>query len=231
MMLENVNKFIFIHGWLFGSYIWESVRECFPNISSHEVVSLPGYDNTCTEKSRADVIYNILRSAKKDDVIIGYSYSATTILFSDALVNCEANIILINPFLKPKSKSITILIDNLSKDFDTTIEKFIFECVKGNATSRENFVILRDLFYKNYVPNKDLLISELEEMMCIDLSKPIANSNENLKILLSDCDEICDTQINNYHKMEKARILSLKNSPHFPFFESKQIYKTIGLII
>ena len=231
MLLESANKIIFIHGWLFGSYIWESVRRCFPNTFSQEIISLPGYDKTTTDKSRADVIYAILRAAKKDEIILGYSYSATTILFSDELANCEASIILVNPFLKPKLNSITILKDNLSKDFDGTVKKFIFECVKGNASSKENFIILRDLFYNNYIPKKDLLISELDEMMCIDLSKPIVHSKDNLTILLSDCDEICDTQIINHHKLKKARTASLSNSPHFPFFNSKEIYKIIGSLI
>ena len=222
MLLESANKIIFIHGWLFGSYIWESVRKCFPNTFTQEIVSLPGYDKTTTDKSRA---------AKKDEIILGYSFSATTILFSDELANCEASIILVNPFLKPKLNSITILKDNLSKDFDSTVKKFIFECVKGNASSKENFIILRDLFYNNYIPKKDLLISELDEMMCIDLSKPIAHSKDNLTVLLSDCDEICDNQIINHHKLKKARIASLSNSPHFPFFNSKEIYKIIGLLI
>ena len=230
MLLDNVNKMIFIHGWLFGSYIWESAHEYFPNAISKEFVSLPGYDNTGADKCRAGEIYSILRSAKKDDVIIGYSYSATTILFSDELAKCEANIILVNPFLKPKSTSIITLKDNLSNDFDSTIKKFIFECVKGNVSCNKNFTILRDLFYKNHVPDKDLLISELEEMICIDLSRPIANSNDNLTILSSDSDEICDAQIINKCKVKKARILSLKNSPHFPFFDFKAIYKTIELL-
>ena len=90
-------------------------------LSSHEVVSLPGYDKARTEKSRADVIYNDSSIRKKRMTsLVGYSYSATTILFSDELANCKANIILVNPFLKPKSNTIKILRDNLSKDFDTT---------------------------------------------------------------------------------------------------------------
>ena len=70
--------------------------------------------------------------------------------------------------------------------------------------SKENFTILRDLFYKNYIPNKDLLISELEDMMRLNISRPIACSKDNLTILLSDCDEICDTQIINHHKVKKS---------------------------
>lgn len=231
MLLENVNKIIFIHGWLFGSYIWEGAQESFPNISHQEFVSLPGYDNTDTDKSRVEVICDKLRAAKKNDVIIGYSHSATTILFSDELANCKARIILVNPFLKPKSYSITTLKANLSKDFDSTVKKFIFECVKGNATSKNNFIILRDLFYKNYAPDKDLLISELEEMMNIDFSKPIVNLRDNLTILLSDNDEICDRQMISKCKVKKVRLFSLKNSPHFPFFDSHEIYKRIGLLI
>ena len=230
MLKENVNRIIFIHGWLFGSYIWEGAQECLPKTYSQELVSLPGYDNTDTDKSRADVIYAYLRSAKKDDIILGYSHSATTILFSDELANCEASIILVNPFLKPKSYSITTLKANLTKDFDRTIKKFIFECVKGNVTSKKNFINLKGLFYKNFVPDKELLISELEEMININLSKPIVNLNNNLTILLSDSDEICDTQIINKCKVKKARLLSLRDSPHFPFFESREIFKRIGLL-
>ena len=70
------------------------------------------------------------------------------------------------------------------------------------------------------------MISELDEMMRIDLSKPIAHSKDNLTILLSDCDEICDTQIINHHRLKKARIVSLaSNSPHFPFFNSKKFIR------
>tara|TARA_B100000902_G_scaffold284122_1_gene270095 strand:- start:17 stop:712 length:696 start_codon:yes stop_codon:yes gene_type:complete len=229
MQLENVNKIIFIHGWLFGSYIWRSLQEYFPNTISKEFISLPGYDNISADKSRTDVIHTLLRCAKKDDVIIGYSYTATTILFSNELAKCQASIFLVNPFLKAKSNSITALRDNLKEDFDSAVKKFIFECVKGNVSSKRHFTILRDLFYKNDVPDKNLLISELEEMMFIDRSKLIVNSNDNLTILLSDQDEICDAQIINKFIMKKVKILSLENSPHFPFFDPNEIFKTIGL--
>ena len=117
----------------------------------------------------------------------------------------------------------------MKEDFDSAIKKFIFECVKGKVSNKRHFTILRDLFYKNDVPDKDLLISELEEMMFIDRSKLIVNSNDNLTILLSDQDEICDSQIINKFKIKKVKILSLENSPHFPFFDPNEIFKTIGL--
>jgi len=63
--------------------------------------------------------------------------------------------------------------------------------------------------------------------MFIDRSKLIVNSNDNLTILLSDQDEICDAQIINKFKIKKVKILSLENSPHFPFFDPNEIFKTI----
>ena len=195
MLIQNSNKIIFIHGWLFGSYIWREIQGHFPNVSSSELVSLPGYYKSSAHEHSHKVIDSILGSSKKDDTIIAYSYTAARILLSSELNRCDATIILINPFLKPKTRTITILRDNLVEDFDNTVKKFIFECVKGNNLAKKNFIKLKNLFYSNYIPKKDSLIAELDEMANFDLSKFKVNFSENLMILLSDSDEVCDTRI------------------------------------
>ena len=160
MLTKNLNKIIFIHGWLFGSYIWKNIQECFPNVSSSELVSLPGYRKSSTSGHTRKMIDSILGSSNKDDMIIAYSYTAARILLSSELKKCDATIILINPFLKPKTSTITRLRDNLIEDFDNSVKKFIFECVKGNSLAKKNFIKLKNLFYTNYIPNKDSLIAD-----------------------------------------------------------------------
>ena len=230
MLIQNSNKIIFIHGWLFGSYIWKNIQGRFPNVSSSELVSLPGYYKSCTHEHSRKVIDSILGSSKKDDTIIAYSYTAARILLSSELNKCDATIILINPFLKPKTSTITILRDNLVEDFDNTVKKFIFECVKGNNLAKKNFIKLKNIFYSNYIPKRDSLIAELDEMADLDLSKLQVNFRENLVILLSDSDEVCDTRIMNTLKDHKMKIVPLKNSPHYPFFDLKEICETIELL-
>ena len=230
MLIQNSNKIIFIHGWLFGSYIWREIQGHFPNVSSSELVSLPGYYKSSAHEHSHKVIDSILGSSKKDDTIIAYSYTAARILLSSELNRCDATIILINPFLKPKTRTITILRDNLVEDFDNTVKKFIFECVKGNNLAKKNFIKLKNLFYSNYIPKKDSLIAELDEMANFDLSKFKVNFSENLMILLSDSDEVCDTRIMNTLKHHKMKIVTLKNSPHYPFFDFKEICETIELL-
>jgi hypothetical protein len=230
MLIQNSNKIIFIHGWLFGSYIWREIQGHFPNVSSSELVSLPGYYKSSAHEHSHKVIDSILGSSKKDDTIIAYSYTAARILLSSELNRCDATIILINPFLKPKTRTITILRDNLVEDFDNTVKKFIFECVKGNNLAKKNFIKLKNLFYSNYIPKKDSLIAELDEMANFDLSKFKVNFSENLMILLSDSDEVCDTRIMSTLKHHKMRIVTLKNSPHYPFFDFKEICETIELL-
>ena len=230
MLIQNSNKIIFIHGWLFGSYIWREIQGHFPNVSSSELVSLPGYYKSSAHEHSHKVIDSILGSSKKDDTIIAYSYTAARILLSSELNRCDATIILINPFLKPKTRTITILRDNLVEDFDNTVKKFIFECVKGNNLAKKNFIKLKNLFYSNYIPKKDSLIAELDEMANFDLSKFKVNFSENLMILLSDSDEVCDTEIINTLKHHMMKILPLKNSPHYPFFDLKEICETIELL-
>ena len=214
MLIQNLNKIVFIHGWLFGSYIWKNIQECFPNVSSSELVSLPGYHKSSTNEHGRKVIDSILGSSKKDDMIIAYSYNAARILLSSELNKCDATIILINPFLKPKNSTITMLRDNLIEDFDNGIKKFIFECVKGNNLAKKNFIKLKNLFYANYIPKKDSLIAELDEMTNFDLSNFKVTFRENLVILLSDSDEVCDTGIMNTLKHHKMKIVTLKNLPH-----------------
>ncbi len=230
MLIQNSNKIIFIHGWLFGSYIWREIQGHFPNVSSSELVSLPGYYKSSAHEHSHKVIDSILGSSKKDDTIIAYSYTAARILLSSELNRCDATIILINPFLKPKTRTITILRDNLVEDFDNTVKKFIFECVKGNNLAKKNFIKLKNLFYSNYIPKKDSLIAELDEMANFDLSKFKVNFCENLMILLSDSDEVCDTRIMSTLKHHKMKIVTLKNSPHYPFFDFKEICETIELL-
>ena len=230
MLIQNSNKIIFIHGWLFGSYIWREIQGHFPNVSSSELVSLPGYYKSSAHEHSHKVIDSILGSSKKDDTIIAYSYTAARILLSSELNRCDATIILINPFLKPKTRTITILRDNLVEDFDNTVKKFIFECVKGNNLAKKNFIKLKNLFYSNYIPKKDSLIAELDEMANFDLSKFKVNFRENLMILLSDSDEVCDTRIMSTLKHHKMKIVTLKNSPHYPFFDFKEICETIELL-
>ena len=230
MLIQNSNKIIFIHGWLFGSYIWKKIQGRFPNVSSSELVSLPGYYKSSTHEHSRKVIDSILGSSKKDDTIIAYSYTAARVLLSGELNKCDATIILINPFLKPKTRTITILRDNLVEDFDNTVKKFIFECVKGNNLAKKNFIKLKNLFYSNYIPKKDSLIAELDEMANFDLSKFKVNFRENLMILLSDSDEVCDTRIINTLKHHTMRIVTLKNSPHYPFFDFKEICENIELL-
>ena len=230
MLIQNSNKIIFIHGWLFGSYIWREIQGHFPNVSSSELVSLPGYYKSSAHEHSHKVIDSILGSSKKDDMIIAYSYTAARILLSSELNRCDATIILINPFLKPKTRTITILRDNLVEDFDNTVKKFIFECVKGNNLAKKNFIKLKNLFYSNYIPKKDSLIAELDEMANFDLSKFKVNFSENLMILLSDSDEVCDTRIMSTLKHHKMKIVTLKNSPHYPFFDFKEICETIELL-
>ena len=230
MLIQNLNKIMFIHGWLFGSYIWREIQGHFPNVSSSELVSLPGYYKSSAHEHSHKVIDSILGSSKKDDTIIAYSYTAARILLSSELNRCDATIILINPFLKPKTRTITILRDNLVEDFDNTVKKFIFECVKGNNLAKKNFIKLKNLFYSNYIPKKDSLIAELDEMANFDLSKFKVNFRENLMILLSDSDEVCDTRIMNTLKHHKMKIVTLKNSPHYPFFDFKEICETIELL-
>ena len=55
-----------------SAHIWKH-SGAIPNISSSELVSLPGYHKSSTNEHGRKVIDSILGSSKKDDMIIAYS--------------------------------------------------------------------------------------------------------------------------------------------------------------
>ena len=105
MLIEKSQKITFIHGWLFGPYIWSGVREYFTNIKKHKLISLAGYSSKTT-LDNTEIVDNLLKSAIQDDIVLSYSYSAALILASHNLASCKGTVILINPFFKPKKNSI-----------------------------------------------------------------------------------------------------------------------------
>ena len=40
MLIEKSQKITFIHGWLFGPYIWSGVTEYFTNIKKHKLIEI-----------------------------------------------------------------------------------------------------------------------------------------------------------------------------------------------
>ena len=67
-------------------------------------------------------------------------------------------------------------------------------------------------------------------MTNLNLSKFKVNFKENLVILLSDNDEVCDTEMINVLKLNNINTVTLKNSPHYPFFDFNEICETIELL-
>ena len=120
MLIEKSQKITFIHGWLFGPYIWSGVTEYFTNIKKHKLISLSGYSSKNTVNNK-QIVDNLLKSAIQDDIILSYSFSAALILSSNNLVPCKGTVILINPFFKPKENSISDFYTDIKIDFKKNI--------------------------------------------------------------------------------------------------------------
>ena len=162
MLIEKSQKITFIHGWLFGPYIWSGVREYFTNIKKHKLISLAGYSSKPSDNNE-QIVDNLLKSAIQDDIILSYSYSAALILSSNNLVPCKGTVILINPFFKPKENSISDFYTDIKIDFKNNIRRFIYDCVKkGDGQTKSNYQSLLKLFERNYIPSMESLCLDLQ---------------------------------------------------------------------
>ena len=183
MLIDRSQEITFIHGWLFGPYIWNDVRKYFNQIKKHNVISLSSFDlkTSCSNKEK---INDLLKSVGEDQIILSYSYSASLILYSDNLNICKGTIILINPFFKPKENSINYLYNNIKADFKKNIRRFIYNCVKREETnSKSNYQRLLKLFENNYIPSTDLLCLDLKDLDKINQSDRLVMPIKKLHII------------------------------------------------
>ena len=227
MLIEKSQKITFIHGWLFGPYIWSGVREYFTNIKKHKLISLAGYSSKTTVNNE-QIVDNLLKSAIQDDIILSYSYSAALILSSNNLVPCKGTVILINPFFKPKENSISDFYTDIKIDFKKNIRRFIYDCVKkGDEQTKSNYQSLLKLFEKNYIPSMESLCLDLQYLEKINLPDKLSTPLKNLHIIQSSSDEVNNTDVFNLLESKKFNTYQLFNHSHFPFFEFDEIYEII----
>ena len=227
MLIEKSQKITFIHGWLFGPYIWTGVREYFTNIKKHKLISLAGYSSKPTDNNE-QIVDNLLKSAIQDDIILSYSYSAALILSSNNLVPCKGTVILINPFFKPKENSISDFYTDIKIDFKNNIRRFIYDCVKkGDGQTKSNYQSLLKLFEKNYIPSMESLCLNLRYLEKINFPDKLNTPLKNLHIIQSSSDEVNNTDVFNLLESKKFNTYRLFNHSHFPFFEFDEIYEII----
>ena len=227
MLIEKSQKITFIHGWLFGPYIWSGVREYFTNIKKHKLISLAGYSSKTTVNNE-QIVDNLLKSAIQDDIILSYSYSAALILSSNNLVTCKGTVILINPFFKPKENSISDFYTDIKIDFKKNIRRFIYDCVKkGNEQTKSNYQSLLRLFENNYIPSMESLCLDLQYLEKINIPDKLNTPLKNLHIIQSSSDEVNNTDVFNLLESKKFNTYRLFNNSHFPFFEFDEIYEII----
>ena len=227
MKIHNLKKISFVHGWLFGSYIWGDIKRYFSSADNLEMLSMPGYDHHETKADRTNIIDSLLVREEENSLIIAYSYAATSILFNRHMNDCKSTVLLINPFIKPKTSSVNVLLENINSDFDNTIKKFIYNSVKSSNNHLCDYRNLINLFYDNPIPSLEVLNSELRDLLTADISQVSVCESSNIRILLSEDDEVADSKYTAQLESMNFSISRLDKSAHYPFFDFDKIYDII----
>jgi hypothetical protein len=230
MLIQKIQKITYIHGWLFGPYIWNDVIKYFRQPALHTKIVLSGYDEK-SNFSNVIKIDNVLSTAKKGDMIIAYSYSASLILNSSKLSSCQAIVILINPFFEPKTYTIDSLYIDIKNNSKEAFRKFMFNCTKGVNNNKSDFIKLTNLFNNNFIPSIENLCLGLDDLKKIYKEDKDISYTKNIHIIQSSDDQINSLDTFNQLKKNKISTYILENSPHYPFFEFKKIYDIIKKIL
>ena len=89
MLIVRSEEITFIHGWLFGPYIWNDVRKYFNQIKKHNVISLSSFDLK-SSSSNKEKINDLLKSVGEDQIILSYSYSASSVSYTHLTLPTKA---------------------------------------------------------------------------------------------------------------------------------------------
>jgi hypothetical protein len=230
MPIEKIHRITYIHGWLFGSYIWDDAINYFSKSLIHNYITLSGYGekSNVTNTTKID---HLLSSANKEDMIIAYSYSASMILNSNKLSSCLGTMILINPFFKPKEGTIESLYAEIKSNSREALRKFMFNCIKSRTNNKEKFIRLTNLLNNNFIPSIDILCLGLEDLKKINKTNKDISSTKNVHIIQSSHDQVTSLDKYNQLKKNKFSTYTLDDSPHYPFFEFEKIYDIIKKIL
>ena len=227
MVFEKKQHITFIHGWLFGSYIWKDIDKYFNNKENTKLITLSGYNSDISYSDDYKIINNTLDTQSDNDVLIAYSYSASLILSSKYLESCKGNIFLINPFFKKNENTIDKLINEIENDMDLGIKKFIYEATKGDRYHKKSYSKLCKLFKDNYMPTRDSLCSGLANIKEICSQSFLIKNTKKIHIIQTTNDQINDLDYFLDFEKQEINTYRLDGLTHYPFFYFDKIYEII----
>ncbi len=227
MANDKKYQITYIHGWLYGSFIWRDIHNYFKDIKNSNFIKLSGYSPNMQCYDDQKIINNILKSQNENDILLSYSYSASLILSSKYLESCAGSIFLINPFFKTKKDYIDKLISVIQDDINTGIKKFTYEATKGGKFHKKNYSILCKLLQSNFKPSKESLCFGLENLKKLKIEHSLINHSEKLHIIQSINDNVTDLDYFFNFERQKINTYRLEGLAHYPFFDFEKIYDII----
>ncbi len=236
------SNIIFLHGWLFDRRIWYDLDKLFHNKYNIFMHDLPGYGgNMLSNINSQKYCDNIFKGAKKNTIIVGYSYGG--LLALNSFQSYQSNIkklILINCNLDIENKenkilslqSIRDLQDSLISDKNKSLKRFMYECVKNSKYYKTEFSSLIKIFASNSLPDTAVLLENLYDMQNIISIDCGFDRQKDILLINSEEDNFMSSDkiyTINDGVPEQERILGLG---HIPFiFGNDKIYTLINKFI
>ncbi|MBS83431.1 MAG: hypothetical protein CMD65_04770 [Gammaproteobacteria bacterium] len=218
--MKNYN-IIFIHGWLFDSRIWFGLDDLLNQNYDINRIDLPGYGkNTNNFRDYKNFFEEIFANNTNNTCLITFSFGCTlTFLALQRNYKYINKIIQINPVYNLEKNIITTFKKNLNKSRDETIKKFIFECVKGSKSFKDEYEKIIDNFDFNTLPSNEILCNHLDNY------NKLHNKQNNLRKDVS----ILNIMSENDYIMSNENIdgYLLKNASHIPFISHKKELYTV----
>ena len=236
------SNIIFLHGWLFDRRIWQGLDKLFYNKFNTYMHDFPGYGgNLLSDINSQEYCDNIFTNAKKNTIIVGYSYGG--LLALNSFQSYQSNIdklILINCNLDTEEqgdnilnfRNITTLQNSLTIDRKKYLKKFMYECVKNSKYYKTEFSHLIKTFTDNSLPSTSILLENLDDLKAPASINCGFDKQKDILLINTEKDHFMinkETYMINNSAIKEEIIPDLG---HIPFISgNNQIYNLIKIFI
>ena len=203
---------------------------------------LPGYgSNNLLNISSQKYCDSIFERAKKNTIIVGYSYGG--LLALNSFQNYQQNIeklILINCNLDTEDqknkilnlRNIAALQTSLAIDKKKSLKKFMYECVKNSKYYKTEFSHLIETFTNNSLPSTSILLENLNDLKTSASINCGFDRQKDILLINTEKDHFMnnkETYVINNNLIKEKMVPGLG---HIPFISgNNEIYNLIRIFI
>ena len=222
---------VLLHGWGMNGAVWQQSADKLSQYCRVHVVDLPGYGYSSerVELELDTIAKAILEQAPKDAIWVGWSLgglvaSHIALHYSGyvrqlATVASSPKFAAQRPWRGIQPQVLDNFTEQLTEDFDGTIERFMALQAMGSPSARKDVKVLKQSVLSRPSPNPQALLAGLKLLANVDLRQALTDITVPFLRMYGRLDGLVPVKVSEMldNQYPKSRSVIFSQSSHAPF--------------